>query len=369
MKIVTLVGTRPEIIRLSVVIKTLQDHCDHLLVHTGQNYDRELNEIFFDDLEIQKPDHYLEAARNGPASTIAAVIEHFDKILAAENPDALLILGDTNSAYGAIAAKKRKIPIFHYEAGNRCFDNNVPEEVNRKIIDHLSDLNITYSQIAKSNLLREGLAEDRIICLGSPMFEVIQKYRSKIDQSDIISKLNLEQNHFFILSAHREENIEDNYFLENLLLAATRISDRFGLKCIFSVHPRTQKKLESNDKMISETNIEFMKPFNFTDYCKLQMCARFVASDSGTISEESSILGFNGINLRTTNERQEMNEVSPLIMTGRTFQGIYAAMEIASSTTNHKSKVADYHKRNIAENIRNIIYSYTQYINYYSWRK
>ena len=370
MKIVTLVGTRPEIIRLSEVIKLLDTHTQHILVHTGQNYDYELNQIFFEDLEIREPDYYLNSAGKNAAETIGNVIIDFDRILELELPDAFLVLGDTNSSFGAICAKKRKIPVFHIEAGNRCFDMNVPEETNRRLIDHLSDINLTYSQIAKRNLLNEGLAEDRVITIGSPMYEVIQNNMEKINKSDILAKVGLEKKRFVLISSHREENVEDPDFLTNLIGAINDFSNSYDVKCIFSTHPRTRKKVEEGLSEAMGKNIMFMKPFSFTDYCSLQLNSLLVASDSGTLSEECSILGFNACNLRTTHERQEMNEALPLVSTGRKREDIFRAMSMTVTLGMTGGKECrEYHQNNVSQKILRVILSYTQYINYYGWRK
>ena len=302
LKVCTVVGTRPEIIRLSRVMAVLDDYCDHIIVHTGQNYDYELNQIFFDDLELRKPDHFLNAAGLNGAETIGNVIISVDKVLAEETPDAMLVLGDTNSCMAAIAAKRRKIPIFHMEAGNRCFDMRVPEEINRKIVDHTADIKLTYSSIAREYLLREGLSPDMIIKTGSPMFEVLSHYRRKIDSSDILSELDLESGQYFLVSAHREENIDSDLNFGNLVDTLNSIAEVYDLPIIVSTHPRTQKRIDAFGSSFNH-NIRLLKPLGFTDYNMLQLMAKATLSDSGTINEESSIMNFPALNIREAHER------------------------------------------------------------------
>ena len=302
LKVCTVVGTRPEIIRLSRVMAVLDDYCDHIIVHTGQNYDYELNQIFFDDLELRKPDHFLNAAGLNGAETIGNVIISVDKVLAEETPDAMLVLGDTNSCMAAIAAKRRKIPIFHMEAGNRCFDMRVPEEINRQIVDHTADIKLTYSSIAREYLLREGLSPDMIIKTGSPMFEVLSHYRRKIDSSDILSELDLESGQYFLVSAHREENIDSDLNFGNLVDTLNSIAEVYDLPIIVSTHPRTQKRIDAFGSSFNH-NIRLLKPLGFTDYNMLQLMAKATLSDSGTINEESSIMNFPALNIREAHER------------------------------------------------------------------
>jgi UDP-N-acetyl-L-fucosamine synthase len=372
LRVVTVVGTRPEIIRLSRVLAKLDQYCDHILVHTGQNYDYELNEIFFEDLGIRRPDHFLEAAGSNAAETIGNVIISVDKLLERERPDALLVLGDTNSCTAVIPAKRRKIPTFHMEAGNRCFDMRVPEEINRRIVDHTADINLTYSSIAREYLLREGLPPDMIIKTGSPMFEVLTHYKPKIDASEILSQLKLEQNNFFVVSAHREENIDNPASFSRLAKILNRIADDFHLPVIVSTHPRTQKRIDQSGLAFSD-NIQFLKPLGFSDYNKLQISARAVLSDSGTINEESSILNFPALNLREAHERPEGMEEAAAMMVGldedRVMQGLAIIADQPRGVDRMIRQVQDYSMPNVSEKMVRIIHSYTDYVNRVVWKK
>ena len=371
LKVITVVGTRPEIIRLSRVIATLNQSksIDHILVHTGQNYDYELNQIFFDDLELKKPDYFLEAAGTTATETIGKILINIDPILEKEKPDAFLVLGDTNSCLCAIPAKKRKIPIFHMEAGNRCFDQRVPEETNRKIVDHISDINLTYSTIAREYLLREGLPPDRVIKIGSPMYEVLHHYKPKIDTVNILSKLGLEKNKYFVVSAHREENISSEKIFNNLVVTLNMIAEHFQMPVIVSTHPRTKKMIEEN-KVVFHKNIKRMKPFCFKEYIALQMQAKSVLSDSGTITEESSVLNFPALNIREAHERPEGMEEAAVMMVGlnpeRIMQGL---KQLNSSAPNLNRIVQDYTMPNVSQKVVKIILSYTDYINRVVWFK
>lgn len=372
LKVMTIVGTRPEIIRLSRTIKKLDKYCEHILVHTGQNYDYELNEIFFTELGIRKPDLFLKAAGKTAATTIGQVIISADKIMEDCKPDALLILGDTNSCLAAISAKRRKIPIFHMEAGNRCFDFRVPEEINRRIVDHTADVNLAYSDIARDYLLREGLPPDQVIKIGSPMHEVLEHYHENILSSNIIDKLKLEPNKYFVVSAHREENVDLNENLIKIIEMLNELALRFSLPIIFSTHPRTQKRLKD---LGIKTNplIKFLKPFGFFDYIKLQTESRCVLSDSGTITEESSILNFPALNIRESQERPEGFEEGSVMMVGLSSELIFQALELLENQPKGDirllSLVDDYSSKNVSEKILRIILSYTHYINQKVWRK
>ena len=370
LKVLTVVGTRPEIIRLSSIIKKFENIFDHKLVHTGQNYDFELNEIFFKDLQLNQPDYYLDAADKSGTKTIGNVIRLIDDVLEKENPDAVLILGDTNSCLSVIAAKNRKIPTFHFEAGNRCFDMRVPEEINRKIVDHTADVNLTYSSIAREYLLREGLPPDLVIKVGSPMKEVLNDNSKKIEQSKILTQLKLKTSNYFVVSAHRQENIESEINFNKILSIISEVESHFELPIIVSTHPRTRKKLESSSNNFSK-NVNFLKPLSFSDYIRLQKESKLVLSDSGTINEEASILQFNAINLRESYERPESAEEGTTILTGlsldRVFQGINFFENINKSKV--KSIVKDYDVDNVSEKVANIILSYTDYINRVVWKK
>ena len=370
LKVVTIVGTRPEIIRLSSIIKKFDDIFDHKLVHTGQNYDFELNEIFFSDLNLKKPDYFLDAANDSATKTIGNVIGLTDDVLKNESPDAVMILGDTNSCLSVIAAKNRKIPTFHFEAGNRCFDMRVPEEINRKIVDHTADVNLTYSTIAREYLLREGLAPDLVIKIGSPMKEVIEDNFNKIKNSKILKEHNLTKNSYFVVSSHRQENIENKKNFSKILSIIEGIEDQFGLPVIISTHPRTRKKLDSSKKKFSK-NINFLKPLSFSDYIKLQMESKLVLSDSGTINEEASILNFNAINLRESYERPESAEEGSTILTGLSMDRVFQAIKVFENMDTKKTRtiVKDYDTSNVSEKVANTVLSYTDYINRIVWKK
>jgi UDP-N-acetylglucosamine 2-epimerase len=370
-KVMTVVGTRPEIIRLSRVMARLDESpvIEHIIVHTGQNYDYELNQIFFEDMKIRKPDYFLNAAMDTPATTIGNIIIAVDAVLASVKPDAFLILGDTNSCLCAIPAKRRKIPIFHMEAGNRCFDQRVPEEINRKIVDHIADVNLPYSDIARTYLLREGLPSDRIIKTGSPMFEVLDYYKEKINTSQIHEKLNLEKNKYFVVSAHREENINDEESFTNLMNALNKIAEEFSYPVIVSTHPRTRKMIERNEVKMHGL-IRFLKPMSFSDYNALQIHSCAVLSDSGTISEEASILKFRALNIREAHERPEAMEETVVMMVGsnpeRIMHGL-KQLEFEGAVKENIFPVADYLKPNVSEKVLRIIISYTDYVRRVVW--
>lgn len=371
-KVMTIVGTRPEIIRLSRVLAKLDKYADHILVHTGQNYDYELNEIFFKDLGVRKPDYFLEAAGATAAETIGQVIIKVDPILEREKPEALLVLGDTNSCLSAISAKRRKIPIFHMEAGNRCFDQRVPEEINRKIIDHISDINLTYSSIAREYLLREGLPPERVIKTGSPMFEVLNYYRDKIGRSQILKKLNLADRDYFVVSAHREENIDSDVNFSKLVAILNSLAETYNKRIIVSTHPRTRKRIEAQG-ITFHNKVELLKPLGFIDYVYLQKNALAVLSDSGTITEESSILNFPALNIREAHERPEGMEEAAVMMTGleidRVHQGLVILMDQGRDEDRSLRLVADYNASNVSEKVLRIIISYTDYVNRTVWKK
>lgn len=372
LKVLTVVGTRPEIIRLSRVLVRLDQHCDHVLVHTGQNYDYELNQIFFDDLGIRKPDHFLSAAGSSSAETIGNVIIATDKVLDEEKPDALLVLGDTNSCISVLPAKRRKIPIFHMEAGNRCFDMRVPEEINRRIVDHTADINLTYSSIAREYLLREGLSPDMVIKTGSPMNEVLSYYRSSIDVSDVLSRHELKEGDFFLVSAHREENIDSDKNFQKLVSVLNSIAENFQLPVVVSTHPRTQKRVEVSGVTFNR-HVQLLKPLGFTDYNKLQLTAKAVLSDSGTINEESSILNFPALNLREAHERPEGMEEAAVMMVGLDVERVMQALDILDDQPRGRERllhqVADYNMPNVSDKVVRIIHSYTDYVNRVVWRK
>ncbi len=373
MKVLTVVGTRPEIIRLSRVLAKLDEHCEHVLVHTGQNYDYELNQIFFDDLGIRRPDHFLNAAGATGAETIGKVIIAVDGVLAAENPDAMLVLGDTNSCMAVIPAKRRKIPVFHMEAGNRCFDMRVPEEINRRIVDHTADINLTYSTIARDYLLREGLAPDTVIKTGSPMFEVLTYYRQGIEESDVLTRLQLEAGRFFVVSAHREENVDSEKNFGKLVGVLNRIAEHYGYPVIVSTHPRTQKRVDAMGVLFHPL-VRLLKPLGFKDYNKLQMMAKAVLSDSGTITEESSILGFAALNIREAHERPEGMEEAAVMMVGleevRTMQALQILeAEFSSSSARCVRPVADYSMPNVSEKVVRLIHSYADYVGRVVWKR
>lgn len=371
LKVMTVVGTRPEIIRLSRVLKKLDEYCDHVFVHTGQNYDFELNEIFFKDLAVRKPDYFLGAAGKSAAETIGRVIIDLDHLLENEKPEAILILGDTNSCLSAIPAKRRKIPIFHMEAGNRCFDQRVPEETNRRIVDHIADINMPYSSIARDYLLSEGLPPDRIIKTGSPMFEVLNYYKNKIDSSDILERLDLELGKFFIVSFHREENVDAPNQLKKLLDSLNNIASHYNLPIIVSTHPRTRNRIDSHDIKLHE-NIKLLKPLGFHDYNKLQKNSKAVLSDSGTINEESSIMNFPALNIREAHERPEGMEEAAVMMVGLESERIMQGLKILEDQTNGEirmlDQVQDYNKSNVSEKVLRIIHSYVDYVNRVVWK-
>ncbi len=372
LRVITVVGTRPEIIRLSRIIALLDEHCDHILVHTGQNYDYELNGIFFSDLGLRQPDIFLEAAGASAAETIGKIIIAFDKVLAAKQPDALLLLGDTNSCLAALPAKRRKVPIFHLEAGNRCFDQRVPEETNRRIVDHTADINLTYSDIAREHLLREGLPPDRIIKTGSPMFEVINHYQSAINASTVRNRLSLEQFSYVVISAHREENIDSAVNFSKLISVLNHLAEQWDQPIIVSTHPRTQKRI--NDAGLTfHNNIQLLKPLGFTDYVNLQMGARVVLSDSGTITEESSILNFPAVNIRETHERPEGMEEGAVMMTGLDLNRILQAARILDTQGRGEERtlrqVDDYSIPKVSEKVVRIIHSYRDYVMRNVWRQ
>jgi UDP-N-acetylglucosamine 2-epimerase (non-hydrolysing) len=368
----TMVGTRPEIIRLSRTIEKLDRHCRHVLVHTGQNYDYELNEVFFSDLGIRRPDSFLEAAGATAAETIGKVVIAADAALAEHQPDALLLLGDTNSCLAAIAAKRRKIPIFHMEAGNRCFDFRVPEEINRRIVDHIADVNLTYSQIARDYLLREGLPPDQVICTGSPMREVLEHYRVGIEASDVLLRLGQVAGGYFVVSSHREENVDSPANLQRLIDLLNHLAQRHDLPVIVSTHPRTRKRMDTLGVQ-TDRRVQFCKPFGFLDYVQLQRNARAVLSDSGTITEESSILNFPALNLREVHERPEGFEEAAVMMVGldceRVDQALKVLNEQARGELRSLQMVADYRTANVSDKVLRIIISYADFVQRRVWRR
>ena len=372
LKIFTIVGTRPEIIRLSRILDILDKHSDHKLIHTGQNFDYELNKIFFDELKIRKPDFFLEAAGETSSQTVGNVICKVDEIFAIEKPHAILVLGDTNSCLAAIPAKRRKIPIFHIEAGNRCFDQRVPEEINRKIVDHISDINMVYSNIARQNLISEGLPSNQIIKIGSPMFEVLNYFMPQINNSNILKELQLTYEQYFLFSAHREENIESEVMFKKLFNTLNILAEKYKKPVILSTHPRTRKKLDVIGKTIHPL-IRINKPFGFFDYVHLQINAKVVLSDSGTITEESSILNFPALNLRDVHERLEGMDEAAVMMVGLNSDRVCQGIEILKAQPRGKNrilnKVEDYSVANVSEKVLRIIYSYTDYVNQFIWKK
>lgn len=372
LKVMTVVGTRPEIIRLSRVLVAMDRSFDHVLVHTGQNYDFELNEVFFEDLGLRKPDHFLNAAGASAAETIGNTIINLDPILELEKPEALLVLGDTNSCLSVIPAKRRKIPIFHMEAGNRCFDQRVPEETNRKIVDHISDINMTYSDIARQYLLKEGIPPDRVIKTGSPMFEVLNYYHDKINASDVLSRLGLNQGEYFVVSAHREENIESGINFSKLVNILNSVAKVYGKPIIVSTHPRTRNRIEKMGVTFAD-EIKLVKPLGFFDYVHLQKNAYAVLSDSGTINEESSILNFPALNLREAHERPEGMEEAVVMMTGLEIDRVLQGLQIMEDQPRGEDRllrlVADYSMPNVSDKIIRIILSYTDYIKRVVWRE
>ena len=372
LKVMTIVGTRPEIIRLSRIIPKLDRHFDHVLVHTGQNFDYELNEIFFSELGIRRPDVFLQAAGATPAETIGLVIIGADKAIEQHRPEALLLLGDTNSALACIAAKRRKVPIFHMEAGNRCFDQRVPEEINRKIVDHTSDINLTYSEIAREYLLREGLAPDQVIKTGSPMTEVIGHYRESFELSAVLEQLALEREKYFVVSVHREENVDSGDRLARFSTLLDQLAEKYELPVIVSTHPRTRQRLEANPS-VPHPRIAFHKPFGFLDYLKLQTNARAVLSDSGTITEEASILNFPALNLREVQERPEGFEEAAVMFVGmdpaRVFEGLDVLHDQPRGGDRLLRQVRDYEPENVSDKVVRIILSYTDFVNRRVWRR
>jgi UDP-N-acetylglucosamine 2-epimerase len=373
MRVATVVGTRPEVIRLSRVIAALDRNMDQVLIHTGQNYDYELNGIFFDELEIRKPDFFLEAAGRTAAETIGNVIAKSDEVFGRVQPDAMLVLGDTNSSLAAIAAKRRKIPVFHMEAGNRCFDDRVPEEINRRIVDHVADINLPYSDISREYLLREGVPPDRIVKTGSPMREVLTYYRPKIERSGVRDRLGIQPQQYFVVSAHREENIDSDRQFRNLAAVLNLLVSNYQLPVIVSVHPRTRKRIESEGIVFPEM-VRLMKPMGFFDYVNLMMASRATLSDSGTITEESSILNFRALNIRETHERPEGMEEGAVMLVGLDPERILDAMNVLDTQSdgeqNRTSRmVEDYHAVNVSDKVVRIIVSYTSYVNRVIWKK
>lgn len=378
LKVLTVVGTRPEIIRLSRVLASLDAYCEHVLVHTGQNYDYELNQVFFDDLGVRKPDYFLNSASgsDSAAHTIGNIIIGVDQILAEVQPEAMLVLGDTNSCLSVIPAKRRKIPIFHMEAGNRCFDQRVPEETNRRIVDHTADVNLTYSTIARDYLLREGLPPDLVIKTGSPMFEVLTHYRPEIDASEVLTNLGLKFNEYFLVSAHREENIEPLQSFTKLVAILNALAEEHNLPIIVSTHPRTQKRIDETGSQF-HPQVRLLKPLGFHDYVKLQLSSRAVLSDSGTINEESSILKFPALNLREAHERPEGMEEAVVMMVGLELNRVRQGLAILNSQSRGSEEtslhgvrpVADYCMPNVSEKVVRIIHSYTDYVNRVVWKK
>ncbi|MDD3288183.1 MAG: UDP-N-acetylglucosamine 2-epimerase (non-hydrolyzing) [Alphaproteobacteria bacterium] len=371
LKVMTILGTRPELIKMSRVIATFDKHTQHILVHTGQNYDYELNQVFFEDLGIRKPDYFLEAVGTNAAQTIGRVIEKADAVMEKTAPDAIMIYGDTNSGMAVIAAKRRKIPIFHMEAGNRCFDPNVPEELNRKVIDHLSDINLTLTEQARRNLLAEGLPAERTIKTGSHMAEVLEHYKVKIAYSQILKQLNLRSRDYFLVSAHREENVDDPENLKMLLNTLEALVKTYDKTVIVSTHPRTQKQLESIGISNLDKRIHFLKPFGFFDYVKLQSEALCVLSDSGTITEETDVLNLRAVNIRNTHERPEGSDAGTLIMAGLESSRVLEAVRVtlAQQDTFKADRIADYEGKDVSGKLLRCVLSYVDYVNRYVWRK
>ena len=377
LKVMTVVGTRPEIIRLSCTLKALDTYCDHSLVHTGQNYDYELNQVFFDDFGLRKPDHFLEAVGETAVQTIGKILIEMDKVLASEKPDAMLVLGDTNSCLSVIPAKRHKVPVFHMEAGNRCFDQRVPEEINRRIVDHTADINLTYSDIAREYLLAEGLPADRVIKTGSPMFEVLTTFRDRIDASDALERLDVKAGEYYLVSAHREENVDRPEQLKKLADILNALASGEGHNApprpvIVSTHPRTRKRIEAQGLLFHE-NVQLLAPMGFHDYNHLQMKAACVLSDSGTISEESSILNFPALNIREAHERPEAFEEASVMMVGLELERVLQGLDILASQSRGQDRslrpVADYSMPNVSEKVVRIILSYTDYVNRTVWKQ
>jgi UDP-N-acetylglucosamine 2-epimerase (non-hydrolysing) len=372
MKVATIIGTRPEIIRLSRVMAALDRHVEHVIVHTGQNYDFELNQIFFDDLEIRKPDYFLDAAGKNAAETAGLVISRTDDALAAIKPDAVLILGDTNSCLSAYSAKRRQIPVFHMEAGNRCFDQRVPEEINRKIVDHISDINMPYSTISREYLLREGIPPDRVIKTGSPMFEVLHYYMPKIQKSEVRGQLKLSDRDYFVVSCHREENVDSEDNFHGLIEVLKGLTKTYGKRVIMTTHPRTRKRIEQEGIKLPQL-VELHKPFGFTDYVNLQINANAVISDSGTITEESSILNFPALNIRQAHERPEGMEEGSVMMVELSWSSVKEALDILDKQSRGDKRILkivdDYNVPNVSDKVVRIILSYTNYINRVVWFK
>ena len=374
LKVMSVVGTRPEIIRLSRVLAALDEHCDHTLVHTGQNYDYELNQVFFDDLGVRKPDFFLDSAKDssGAAHTIGNVITAVDQVLAKVQPEAMLVLGDTNSCLSVIPAKRRQVPIFHMEAGNRCFDQRVPEETNRRIVDHTADINLTYSTIARDYLLREGLPPDQVIKTGSPMYEVLNHYLPQIKAASALERLALQAEKYFVVSAHREENIESERSFSKLVKVLNAVAEEHDLPVVVSTHPRTQKRVDATETLF-HPQVRLMKPLGFHDYVNLQMNAKAVLSDSGTISEESSILNFPALNLREAHERPEGMEEAAVMMVGLEVERVQQGLAILRTQPRGEDRalrlVADYSMPNVSDKVVRIIHSYTDYVNRVVWKK
>jgi UDP-N-acetylglucosamine 2-epimerase len=372
LKVITVVGTRPEIIRLSRVIARLDEHCEQVLVHTGQNYDYELNQVFFDDLGVRKPDHFLDSAGDNAAQTIGNVIIAVDRVLELEQPEAMLVLGDTNSCLAVIPAKRRKIPTFHMEAGNRCFDQRVPEETNRRIVDHTADVNLTYSSIAREYLLREGLPPDLVIKTGSPMYEVLHHYADRIDASDVLDRLGLAPEGYFVVSAHREENIESPRTFGKLVNVLNAVAENYALPVIVSTHPRTQRRIAAEGVHFHPI-VRLLKPLGFHDYVRLQSQARAVLSDSGTINEESSILNFPALNLREAHERPEGMEEAAVMMVGLSVDRVRQALAVLATQPRGNQRglrlVGDYTMHNVSDKVVRVILSYTDYVKRVVWRQ